>query len=197
VMRRVLPDGEELTLEVEQEHQEVNELVTSLDRMTPDDPRRAAQIDRLIEVLRDDVRDEEDELFPRLQARVGTAQLRLLGVAWEALRRTAPTRAHAVVARRPPGNALSALPLSLIDRSRDVLDGVADRASGSPKRLIASTSLRLGRIARRIEHLPIMRSGEHPSTRAEVPSKQAPWAGILASIAIGVTVVVLLRRRAR
>src|SRR4051795_2431519 len=32
VLRRVLPDGEELTIQVEKEHQEVNELVVSLEK---------------------------------------------------------------------------------------------------------------------------------------------------------------------
>ncbi|MFD3444061.1 hemerythrin domain-containing protein [Microbacteriaceae bacterium 4G12] len=38
VMRRTLPDGQELTLEVEREHQEVNELVTRLERIPQDSP---------------------------------------------------------------------------------------------------------------------------------------------------------------
>src|SRR3712207_9081049 len=66
VLRRVLPDGEALTLQVEKEHQEVNELVTALEKGGPDDPRRPQRLARLVEVLREDVRDEEDVLFPRL-----------------------------------------------------------------------------------------------------------------------------------
>ena len=34
--------------------------------------------------------------------------LRRLGVAWEAVRRTAPTRTHPIVSRRPPGTPCSA-----------------------------------------------------------------------------------------
>ena len=124
VMRRVLPDGEELTLQVEQEHQEVNELVTGLEDLALGTPEREAALERLAEVLREDVRDEEDELFPRLQQRVPVAQLRLLGIAWEVVSRIAPTRAHPIVARRPPGNVIAALPLSVLDRSRDRLDAL-------------------------------------------------------------------------
>ena len=64
VWRRLPPDGLALTLRVEREHQEVNELWTRL------------------------------------------------GLAWEAVRRTAPTRPQPLVSRRPPGNALAALPLT-------------------------------------------------------------------------------------
>src|SRR3954452_21977715 len=113
VLRRVLPDGDELTLRVEEEHQEVNELVTALERDGVDDPRRPQRLARLVEVLREDVRDEEDVLLPRLQEEVDAAELRRLGGQWEAVRRIAPPRPHPTVARRPPGNALSALPLSV------------------------------------------------------------------------------------
>ena len=48
VMRRVRPDGEELTLRIEEEHQEVNELVSELETLPHDDPRRAAALSRLL-----------------------------------------------------------------------------------------------------------------------------------------------------
>ncbi|MCD9154799.1 hemerythrin domain-containing protein [Aeromicrobium duanguangcaii] len=163
VMRRVLPDGEELTLQVEQEHQEVNELWTSLEELDADDPRREPLLDRLTRVLQEDVRDEEDELFPRLQERISERQLQALGLAWEIVRRISPTRPHPVVARRPPGNALAALPLTLTDRARDNLDRVAQR-SERLRDPAERASAALARIAGRIEDLPIMRIGERAST---------------------------------
>ncbi len=165
VMRRVLPDGQALTVEVEREHQEVNELVTRLEGMAHDHPERAAVVDRLVAVLREDVRDEEDVLFPRLQATVDRRGLRRLGVAWEAVRRTAPTRAHPVVARRPPGNVLAAVPLSVLDRLRDLADVGARRG---PARVVPAARAGgrvLGRAAHAVERLPLLRIGEDPSTR--------------------------------
>lgn len=165
VLRRVLPDGEALTQEVEQEHQEVNELVSRLETLTLTDPERNTLLERLAEVLREDVRDEEDQLLPRLQQEVGTARLQGLGLLWEVVRRIAPTRAHPVVARRRPGNVVAALPLTLIDRTRDNLERVA-LASGqtaSPKIILLDRRLR--RAAQLVEQLPMMRSGDHPQTR--------------------------------
>ncbi|MFP3713142.1 hemerythrin domain-containing protein [Puerhibacterium sp. TATVAM-FAB25] len=166
VMRRALPDGHALTLEVEQEHQEVNELVTRLERLDPDDPERGPVLERLVEVLREDVRDEEDELFPRLQAVTTTAELRRLGVYWEVLRRIAPTRAHPVVARRPPGNVISALPLSVLDRLRDAAEAVARRSSGDVADRLWAASRVLTAAAHRVERFPLLRIGEDPSTRS-------------------------------
>ncbi|MBC9226541.1 hemerythrin domain-containing protein [Aeromicrobium sp. 636] len=166
VMRRVLPDGETLTLQVEQEHQEVNELWTSLEELAPDDPRREPILERLTRVLQEDVRDEEDELFPRLQERVSERQLQALGLAWEIVRRISPTRPHPVVARRPPGNALAALPLTLTDRGRDNLDRLAQRSERF-RDPAERASAALARLAGHIEDLPIMRTGERSSTSRE------------------------------
>ena len=102
VVRRLLPDGQALTLRIEQERQEVNELWTRLEEGVLPAAERSAVIDRLVDVLREDVRDEEDQLLPRLQEPVDAPRLRRLGLAWEAVRRTAPTRPHPVVSRRPP-----------------------------------------------------------------------------------------------
>ncbi|MBY6368576.1 hemerythrin domain-containing protein [Rhodococcoides corynebacterioides] len=162
-IRRVLPEGEALTLEIEQEHQEINELWTTLER-TPD-AERDPLLARITTVLREDVRDEEDRLFPMLRERLDDTQLRRLGYAWEAVRRTAPTRPHPVVARRPPGNALAAVPLTVLDRARDVADAGARRVpSRTVRRGLASSSAVLARAAGLVENLPPLTRGEDPST---------------------------------
>jgi hemerythrin superfamily protein len=166
-LRRTLPDGDELTLQVEEEHQEINELVTRLERLSPDDPDRQEVIDRTVELLRQDVRDEEDVLLPRLQEAVDAKELRRLGMLWELVRRTAPTRPHPVVARRPPGNVLAAVPLSVIDRTRDRLDQVALRAPDSVASALSGASRGLARGAGRIEHLGPLKAGERPETRTQ------------------------------
>lgn len=169
VMRRVLPDGHEQTLEVEREHQEVNELVTVLEAMEAGDPAREPVLARLVEVLREDVRDEEDVLLPRLQATLSRTRLRALGLAWEVVRRTAPTRAHPVVARRPPGNVLAALPLSVLDRARDLVDHAVLRGPERAASGLRRASTGLAGLAHRVERLPVMRRGEDPSTRSTNP----------------------------
>ena len=162
-LRRVLPDGEELTLRVEEEHQEINELWTRLERLAIGRERDDV-LQQIIAVLREDVRDEEDVLLPRLQEAVSTRRLQALGIAWEAVRRTAPTRPHPVVSRRPPGNALAALPLTVLDRSRDRLDRVARRSPGlrSPA---SRASHHLASVAGKVEQAGPLRLGERASTR--------------------------------
>lgn len=163
-LRRSLDDGEELTARVEREHQEITELVAALERAGRDDPRRPELIDRTVAMLRQDVRDEEDLLLPRLQEAVDTRTLRRLGVRWELVRRSAPTRTHPIVSRRPPGQTLSALPLSVTDRLRDGLDRAARRVPQPARRALVSASDGLGSVARQIEQLPPLRRGERPET---------------------------------
>lgn len=164
VIRRALPDGEALTLQVEREHQEVNELVTRLESGAVTGTERQPLLDRLTTVLRDDVRDEEDVLLPRLQERLTPVQLRRLGLAWEAVRRLAPTRPHPTVARRPPGNALAAAPLSVLDRTRDVIDYATRRAPAGAAPSLRATSQALAAAAGQVERLPPMGRGERAST---------------------------------
>jgi hypothetical protein len=165
VIRRVVPDGQELTLRVELEHQEINELVTRLEALKPGSPEHRQVLDRVVDLLQADVRDEEDELLPSLQAKLSSAQLRMLGVAWEAVRRVAPTRAHPIVARRPPGNVLAALPLSVLDRSRDRVDTLLDRGAGRAAPLLQAVSSVLTRASHAVERFPGLQKGEDPATR--------------------------------
>ena len=104
-------------------------MVLRLQSLPPAAADRQDVLVRTIELLVEDVRDEEDLLLPRLQTALTPTQLKLLGLAWEVVRRIAPTRPHPIVSRRPPGNMLSALPLSLLDRSRDRLDSASYRSS--------------------------------------------------------------------
>ena len=163
-LRRALPDGDVLTLRIEREHQEICELVAELERSRPGDLGRDELLGRVIDLLRQDVRDEEDVVLPRLQTAMDTAALRRLGRTWALVRRAAPTRPHPVVSRRPPGNVLAALPLTLVDRSRDVLDRAARTVPEPVARASRAASRGLAAAAGTIERLPPLQRGEHPST---------------------------------
>lgn len=139
--------------------------MAALEHTAFDDPKRPQLIERTVAMLRQDVRDEEDLLLPRLQDAVDTRTLRRLGVGWEVVRRTAPTRTHPIVSRRPPGQTLAALPLSVTDRLRDGLDHAARRVPPPVRPALVSASKGFGAVARQIEQLPLLRRGEQPETR--------------------------------
>ena len=162
--RKALAEGGRLSLEIEQEHQEINEVYAAVERSRRGDPGREALIERAITLLDADVREEEDELLPRLRAGLDDAQLQRLGRTWEFVRRISPTRAHPVVSRRPPGQTLSALPLTVLDRSRDQLDRLARSAPGPVASGSSAASRALGAVAGLVEQLPPLRRGEDPCT---------------------------------
>jgi hemerythrin superfamily protein len=162
--RRVLPEGDPLTLHIESAHQQVDELVTRLDRSSERDPGHAELLERTFAVLDEDVRSEEDELLPRLQELLSPRQLRLLGVQWELVRRISPTRAHPVVSRRPPGQTLSALPLTVLDRSRDNLQRLDEATSGRLGPVLTAADRGLATAAGAVERFPAFRRGERPET---------------------------------
>lgn len=165
IVRQTLPDGDELTLRIEQEHQQINELFTSLEQTSPGDGRHEELFERITTLLSEDVRDEEDVLLPRLQQALDADTLRTLGWMWEVARRTAPTRPHPVVSRRLPGNGFAALPLTILDRSRDRLDQLSRRVPATMAASCRGASRVLATIAGSIERLPLLRRGEKPSTR--------------------------------
>ncbi|MEU3556601.1 hemerythrin domain-containing protein [Streptomyces fragilis] len=150
LLRRVSDDGEALTAVVEEEHQAVNELVAKVEEADPADPRRAEWIAEAFALIRQDIRDEEDELLPLLRAALDDRRLRQVGASWDAVRRGAPTRPHPGIPRRPPGNAVLGVPLSGYDRLRDlgarrpgVLAGAALSVTGAA--LLAARARRSGR----------------------------------------------------
>ena len=171
VVRAVLPDGHERTLRIEREHQEVNELWSALERTPHGDPDRAALLERLAVVLREDARDEEDDLLPRLQAALDAGPAARGRPGLGAGRPPAPTRPHALVSRRLPGNALSGVPLAVLDRSRDVLDR-RGRGLGPAAEVARRASAVLATVAGALEHLPPFRAGQDPRTRAGATGRQ-------------------------
>jgi len=162
--RKVLPEGDALSLDIEQEHQEINEVYAAVERSRHGDPGREELLERAFALLDEDVREEEDELLPRLRAALDDRELQRLGLMWEIVRRTSPTRAHPVVSRRPPGQTLSALPLTVLDRSRDNLDRFARAVPGPVSTGPRLVSRALSAVAGAVEHLPPFPRGEHPST---------------------------------
>ncbi len=129
--RRHVMGGERLTARVEEEHQQINDLTADIERLHPGDPEREDKVWRVFALIRQDIRDEEDQLLPALQDSLDASGLRRLGAAWEAVRKSAPTRPHPVVPRRPPGNALLGVPLSCYDRIRDATGPSTSAASAN------------------------------------------------------------------
>ena len=167
------PDGEVLTLQVEQEHQEVDELDQAGTRAADRRPER----------------DRCSSVWQRCCARTSATRRtsccpspagRRSRAAAGARRRLGGGPAHRADAaaprgsRRPPGNALAALPLTVIDRSRDVLDAVARR---SPQLSARASRLSggLADVAGRVERIGALQHGRSTPAPAADARHEAGW----------------------
>jgi hypothetical protein len=76
-----------------------------------------------VQEITEHVREEEQELFPRLTANADRQELQSLGRKVEAMKKVAPTRPHPAAPDTPPMNKLAAPGAGLVDRIRDALSG--------------------------------------------------------------------------
>jgi hypothetical protein len=134
-------------------------------------------MERTFAVLDHDVRTEEDELLPRLQQVLDPAQLRLVGWQWELVRRISPTRPHPVVSRRPPGQVLSALPLTVLDRARDLLQKLDEATHCRFAKPVSAADRLLAATAGAVERIPVLQWGERPETSRGPPAPSSKCSG--------------------
>ena len=104
-------------LESLEEHHIVKWTLSELERMAPTDERFDAKVTVLIESVRHHVKEEEDELFPKVRDAMTVQQLEELGEALQAARETAPPPPHPRTPDTPPLNVLLGAPAALVDRA--------------------------------------------------------------------------------
>jgi len=110
--------GEQITSEIEQQHQRANELLKELESYEPGAAEFESRVRELFPLLESDARNEEDRLLAALERELGPRELEHLGLVWDLARRAAPNRSHPGIPRRPPGNVLAGIPLFFVDRMR-------------------------------------------------------------------------------
>jgi hemerythrin superfamily protein len=125
VVRATVPGTEGIALESLEEHHIVKWVLSELDAMAPQDERFDAKVAVLIENVRHHVREEEDDLFPRVRDELGRNALNDLGDAMAEARKTAPTRPHPRSPDTPPGNAVVGAAAGVADRIGDTVSGLA------------------------------------------------------------------------
>jgi hemerythrin-like domain-containing protein len=122
--RRVVEDD---VLEALEEHHLVKLTLAELEMMDPSHERYGAKVMVLIENVRHHVEEEEGELFPTIRKRLDNAQLRELGSALVAAKRTAPTRPHPEAPDTPPGNVVAQVLTAPLDAAANLNKAAARR----------------------------------------------------------------------
>ena len=105
------------------DHARVDQVMRRLDGMRPGDTGFTGALAELMLEVREHVRDEENDLFPRLVAACTPDELDRLGHRVRVMKRVAPTRPRAGLPDRPPMSKVVSAPAGLVDRVRDALTG--------------------------------------------------------------------------
>lgn len=122
-VRKHLDGGDERADHEISEHQEAEELMKEIEKLDADDPELAPKLATLEADIKHHVAEEEGEVFPALQEKMGAGELVELGDQVKAAKEKAPTRPHPSSPNTPPLNKLLGPGAGMVDRLRDKLSG--------------------------------------------------------------------------
>ncbi|MBM0277280.1 hemerythrin domain-containing protein [Micromonospora tarensis] len=123
IARKALPDGNEIADREIAEHADAERTMKELESVDPSDPRFEELLGQLTGAIRQHVREEENELFPRLRAATAREELVDAVAKVTMIKQLGPTRPHPGRPERPVANKLLAPGIGLVDRLRDALTG--------------------------------------------------------------------------
>jgi hemerythrin superfamily protein len=103
------------------EHAEAEETMKRLEGLKPDDPSFDAELQTLMQEVRQHVAEEEGEMFPHLRQIFSQEELVEMGAKVESVKKMAPTRPHPSAPDEPPGDKILGPVTGLLDRMRDMV----------------------------------------------------------------------------
>jgi hemerythrin superfamily protein len=121
--RERIPDGDALVDREIADHNEVEEALKALEAMDAGDSEFMTRFRQMSNEVRAHVKEEEEELFPKLREHGTADELRELGEKVQMAKKLAPTRPHPSAPDTPPLNKILGPGVGLVDRARDKLTG--------------------------------------------------------------------------
>ncbi|MGI5347899.1 hemerythrin domain-containing protein [Streptomyces sp. CA-250714] len=115
--------GEALAAKELADNEGTERLLKDLEGLGGEDPAFDHILTSLIQEIRTHVRDQEGNLFPRLDEALPQPVLAELGDKVRRVKKHAPTRPHPASPHKPPAVKLVAPGIGLVDRTRDALSG--------------------------------------------------------------------------
>ncbi|MEU6666845.1 hemerythrin domain-containing protein [Streptomyces sp. NPDC046727] len=122
-VREHLTDGDALADKEIEDHSRAERIMKDLEGLQADDPQFDMLMAQLTSEIRSHVADEEQNLFPKMEAACPADALMDLGEKVRRAKKMAPTRPHPSAPDTPPANKLLAPGVGLVDRMRDALTG--------------------------------------------------------------------------
>jgi hemerythrin superfamily protein len=116
IIRKAIPEGESLVEEAVKEHQEAKGLLAELAKLDLGTFDMDAKVATLRRAIEHHVKDEEEEIFPKVAKALGTKRVDELGSRIERAKKTAPTRPERAAAAHSPGTSLTGTASAAADR---------------------------------------------------------------------------------
>ncbi|MET8805061.1 hemerythrin domain-containing protein [Streptomyces sp. NPDC004546] len=127
-VRKHITGGDAIADKEIEDHAKAERIMKDMEGLQADDARFDTLMAQLMSEIRSHVMDEEQNLFPRMEAACPADALMDLGDKVRRAKKMAPTRPHPSAPDTPPANKLLAPGAGLVDRMRDALSG---RGKGS------------------------------------------------------------------
>ncbi|MGW4487368.1 hemerythrin domain-containing protein [Amycolatopsis sp. NPDC004368] len=121
--RKHLDGGDELADHEIEEHSEAEKVMKQLERLGPGDEEFEPLLAKLMADIRHHIKDEEEDLLPKLRSACSPDELRELGAKVLEAKEKAPTRPHPAAPDRPPANLVLDRGAAFVDKIRDALSG--------------------------------------------------------------------------
>jgi len=133
-IRHGIEQTEDEVLEALEEHHVVKWTLSELEKMDPKAERFDAKVTVLIESVRHHMKEEEEEMFPKVRKAFSRTQLSDLGDLMERSKAAAPKHPHPRSPDEPPGNIVAAPVMAIIDAGKGVVQkagsAIAQKARG-------------------------------------------------------------------
>ncbi len=118
-IRDALPDGDALADDGIKEHQEVERVLTEIEKTDVASNRFAEMWAEVRDELAHHIADEEEKDFPQLRDRLDEERLMEMGAALAEAKEKAPTHPHPHAPSRTPFNVVANAGAAVFDRVRD------------------------------------------------------------------------------
>ncbi len=121
--REALARGKSLVKEAIKEHQELKELLATLDKASPASDGFDELMSEIIDSVRHHVKEEEQPggILSELRKHASRDELMQMATLCRAAKKAAPTRPHPMAPNTPPGNLVVGAVAGLMDKARDAV----------------------------------------------------------------------------
>lgn len=130
-LRSEMSDVTDDVLEALEEHHIVKWTLSELDEMSSTDERYTAKVTVLMESVRHHVKEEEQDMFPKVRKEMSRAELQELGEEMAAAKKIVPRRPHPRAPDTPPGNLVSTAVTAPLDAARSIGEAAVRTVRGA------------------------------------------------------------------